>query len=283
MSLGGDKTDASRRSAQLVRLDLNLLTTLDAILREESVTKAAERMQVSPPTVSANLARLRVHFSDPILARSGNSYFLTPLARRLATSVPEVLDAAIRVFDTADAFDYANSSREFTIAGTDYSFALIGSKVSAHARKIAPGVSFSFVQHLINQDDLQVLRNIDGMLLPHGLGYEKLPHIDIYEDQWVAVASSNNSAVKKKLTMANLAELPWVHTYRARDQRTPIGRQLQTMGIDPKVECVVEGFLALPYFLSGTNRISIVQRSLAEQFIAQHEVQILELPFEAFR
>ena len=67
----------------LSRLDLNLLVALDALLTERSVTRAAERLHLSQPALSASLARLRNHFNDPILARRGNAYELTPLALRL--------------------------------------------------------------------------------------------------------------------------------------------------------------------------------------------------------
>ncbi|MDN8907652.1 LysR family transcriptional regulator, partial [Staphylococcus aureus] len=66
----------------LSRLDLNLLVALDALLTERSVTRAAERLHLSQPALSASLARLRNHFNDPILARRGNAYELTPLALR---------------------------------------------------------------------------------------------------------------------------------------------------------------------------------------------------------
>ena len=58
-------------------LDLNLLVPLDALLQERSVTRAAERLGLSQPTVSAALARLRRHFGDELLARVGNAYELT--------------------------------------------------------------------------------------------------------------------------------------------------------------------------------------------------------------
>ena len=65
----------------LASLDLNLLVSLDALLQERSVTKAAARMGLSQPALSASLARLRRHFGDELLTRVGNEYRLTPRAR----------------------------------------------------------------------------------------------------------------------------------------------------------------------------------------------------------
>ena len=65
-------------ATQLRNLDLNLLLTLDALLTERNVTRAAERLGLSQPTVSAALGRLRRHFGDELLQRTGNRYDLTP-------------------------------------------------------------------------------------------------------------------------------------------------------------------------------------------------------------
>ncbi|MBN9183250.1 MAG: LysR family transcriptional regulator, partial [Microbacterium sp.] len=86
--------------ALLSRLDLNLLVSLDALLTERSVTRAADRLHLSQPALSASLARLRTHFGDPILARRGNSYELTPFALRLAEHTTVALEAARRVFES---------------------------------------------------------------------------------------------------------------------------------------------------------------------------------------
>ena len=89
----------------LARLDLNLLVSLDALLTERSVTRAAQRLNLSQPALSASLARLRLHFNDQILSREGNSYQLTPLASRLAEQTGLALDAAQRVFASQAAWD----------------------------------------------------------------------------------------------------------------------------------------------------------------------------------
>ena len=64
------------------RPDLSLLPALDALLHERSVSKAAQRLGLSQPSLSAALARLRRHYDDRLLVRVGNSYELTPRGRR---------------------------------------------------------------------------------------------------------------------------------------------------------------------------------------------------------
>jgi LysR family nod box-dependent transcriptional activator len=268
----------------MARLELNLLVALDALLSERSVTKAAEKLHLSQPALSASLARLRVHFGDPILTREGNSYRLTPLAVRLAEQTAVALDAARKVFASEATFDPSTSTREFTVYGSDYAFASVGSRVSLGVRENAPQVRFRFMHHTpaIVEDPIQSLRTVDGMLLPHGFTTD-LPCIDVYEDAWVCVVDAGNEAVEDALTMENLRELPWVFTYQSRSAFTPAGRQLQMMGVEPHIDVVVEGFLVLPYFIVGTNRIGMVQAELAERVAANGDVRVLEAPFDVVR
>ena len=73
-----------RPIAHLANLDLNLLVALRELLRERSVTRAAERLGVTQPAASAALSRLRRHFGDELLVRDRGEYTLTPLGAQLA-------------------------------------------------------------------------------------------------------------------------------------------------------------------------------------------------------
>jgi LysR family nod box-dependent transcriptional activator len=268
----------------MARLELNLLVALDALLTERSVTKAAEKLRLSQPALSASLARLRVHFGDQLLVRDGNVYRLTPLAARLGEQTAIALDAARKVFANEAVFDPSTSTREFTVYGSDYAFATIGAAVANGVRADAPGVRFRFVHHTpaLVEDPMTLLRTADGMLLPHGFATD-LPCVDVYEDEWVCLVATDNPAVDDALTMEHLRDLPWVFTYQSRSAFTPAGRQLQMIGIEPHIDVVVEGFLTLPFFLIGTDRIGMVQRKVADRLAATGDVRVLEPPFDVVR
>jgi LysR family nod box-dependent transcriptional activator len=268
----------------MARLDLNLLVSLDALLTERSVTKAAEKLGLSQPALSASLARLRVHFSDPLLTRQGNAYRLTPLAARLTEQTATTLESARKLFANEATFDPATSTREYSIYGSDYAFAAVCSHLTMSVRSIAPHVRFRFMHHTtaIVEDAMHALRGVDGMLLPHGFAVG-LPCIDVYADDWRCLVSADNEAVGAQLTMDNLRELPWVFTYQSRSAFTPAARQLQMIGVQPQIDVVVEGFLALPYFIVGTNRIGLVQTHLVDRIVAAGDIRALKPPFDAVR
>jgi LysR family nod box-dependent transcriptional activator len=266
----------------LSRLDLNLLVALDALLTERSVTRAAERLHLSQPALSASLARLRTHFNDPILARRGNSYELTPLAIRLTEHTTLALEAARRVFESQATWSPLESTREFSVYGSDYGFATIGTEVSRLATQRAPGVRFRFMLHnpAIVDEVSTRLRAVDGMLIPHGY-LTDLPFADLWRDGWVIVASDTNDAVGDHVSMEVLGQLPWVFTYQSRTAFTSAARQLQQLGIEPRVEVVVESFLSLPHFIRGTNRLGLLQAGLAPLAAQQVPgIRILPVPFD---
>lgn len=266
----------------LSRLDLNLLVALDALLTERSVTRAAERLHLSQPALSASLARLRTHYNDPILARRGNTYELTPLALRLTEHTTTALDAARRVFESQAIWTPHDSTREFSIYGSDYGFAAIGTAISKLAAEEAPGVRFRFMLHnpAIVDEAAVRLRSVDGMVIPHG-HLTDLAYTDLWRDDWVVLASTSNDAVGDELTMEHLGALPWVFTFQTRTAFTSASRQLQLLGIEPRVEAVVESFLALPHFIKGTDRLGLIQAGLAESVAQVKGVRVLTPPFDA--
>src|SRR4051812_6996308 len=101
------------------RLDLNLLIPLNALLLERNVTKAAERLVMGQPAMSAVLAKLRRHFNDPLLVREGRALVLTPFAESLLQPVQTALFAAREVLAQGRSFTPATDQRTFTLMASD--------------------------------------------------------------------------------------------------------------------------------------------------------------------
>ena len=125
------------------------------------------------------------------------------------------------MFESQATWSPRDSTREFSIYGSDYGFATIGSEVSRLAAEAAPGVRFRFMLHnpSIVDDAINRLRSADGMVIPHG-HLTDLPFADLWRDDWVVVASESNALVGDELTMDVLGALPWVFTYQARTSFT---------------------------------------------------------------
>lgn len=266
---------------QLENLDLNLLGALEALLRERSVTRAAQRLGRSQPAVSAALARLRRHFDDELLLRSGNRYELTPLAGQLVEPVEVATSAARRVFHAQPHFDPRSSEREFVVLMSDYSLAVLGEALIRLAAQRAPRVRLHIQQTSTESVDhaAETLRTADALVLPHGF-ISDLPYADLYADDWVCLVSADNDEVGDALTAEHLAELPWVITYHRPTAYTSATRQMRAQGIEPRISMVVESFVSLPLLVAETNRIALVQRKLADRFRDVPKLRVLACPFQ---
>jgi DNA-binding transcriptional LysR family regulator len=264
----------------LASLDLNLTTALRALLEERSVTRAGRRVGLSQPAMSAALARLRHHFGDELLTRTGNSYDLTPLGAALVERTATACELLERVFTTQAHFDPATEQREFTILGVDYGFAVFGAALARFVHREAPGVRLHFRQAdpQITEYTGRILSVADGVLMPHGI-ISGFPAVELFEDRWVCLVAHDNPGLGEGLTLDDLSRLPWAVYQRPYD--APVNRQLSMLGIDPRVEVSVQSFQLLPALVAGTRRVALIQERLARALPAAAGVRVLPCPFDA--
>ncbi|MEB0107148.1 LysR family transcriptional regulator [Pseudomonas sp. MH9.3] len=129
----------------LRRIDLNLLVILDALLSEQHVTRAAERLHLSQPAVSHALARLRDLLGDPLLVRQGGALVATARALELAAPLAEAL-AQVQALLAPNRFDPATAKRRFRVAMSDYGAAIFLPPLVRTLRRQAPGIDLQVVQ-----------------------------------------------------------------------------------------------------------------------------------------
>ncbi|MGW0808936.1 LysR family transcriptional regulator [Nonomuraea sp. NPDC002799] len=267
---------------RLASLDLNLLVALHALLQERNVTRAGQRIGLSQPAMSGCLGRLRRHFGDELLVRVRGGYELTPLAVSLIDPVTLAVKIVHRVFSAKPDFDPAASDREFTVVTSDYAVTVLGEELLRILHEEAPGVRVRFVQiapALVDDIDT-TLRSVDGLLMPHGF-ISAHPHIDLYSDRWVIITGKGNRVARDGLTMDDLRRLPWVATYRGPTAHAAGARQLSMLGVEPRVEVVVENFQSLPFLIAGTDRIALIQERLALRLKGVTDFHILPCPYDA--
>jgi DNA-binding transcriptional LysR family regulator len=266
---------------ELRNVDFNLLLPLRALLEERSVSRAAVRMQMSQPALSAALSRLRRHFNDELLLRRGNSYELTPLAVQLLERSYSATVSMERIFLAESEFDPTTTTREFSIFSSDYVVAVLGGMFATILSERAPNARLRFhgMTREVVTNAPESLRDYDGMLMPHGF-LNNNPHQDLFTDRWVCIVAQDNSRVGESLTLAQLSELPWIYTFSGQNEYTPAAKQMELLGVTPRVEIVSQNFLVLPALLAGSERIALVQESLAIQMARAGGIRILEAPFE---
>src|SRR5689334_14548548 len=126
--------------------DLNLLVTLDVLLAEVSVARAARRLQLSPSAMSRALARLRKTTGDPLLVRAGRGLVPTPRALELRERVGQLVQNGEAVLRPAEKLNLKQLARTFTLRTSEGFAENFGPQLIARAAEEAPGVRLRFVQ-----------------------------------------------------------------------------------------------------------------------------------------
>lgn len=269
------------RRVNVANLDLNLLVSLDALLSQRSVTKAARQLGLSQPALSASLARLRRHFDDELLTRVGNEYRLTALAGQLQLQARLALESVHRVFTAQPTFDPAATTREFSLLLSDYGVTVLGDTLARLLDEAAPHARLRLAPHtpdLVDRAD-QTLLATDLMLLPMGF-LADLPHAELYTDEWVVVLSADHPDIADEVTVEHLRTLPWVAVYHGPTSSTPAARVLRQRGIEPQVQVVTENFLTVPGLVAGSRRIALLQRRLVDLLPLASGVRTLPGPLD---
>ncbi|MCA9664868.1 MAG: LysR family transcriptional regulator [Myxococcales bacterium] len=159
----------------LHRIDLNLLVALDALIRQRSVTKAAQRTGVSQSAMSHTLRRLRDLVGDPLLVRAKGGMQLTPRAEALATPLRSGLLALERALAEPEAFDASRSTRTFRLCSPDAYDLLTMPALLARLRRDAPAVSVAVLPTPSALEGALESGDLDVAVVPVQLSARALP------------------------------------------------------------------------------------------------------------
>ena len=261
-------------------MDLNLIRPLLAILEERNVTRAAERLHLSQPATSASLARLRRHFNDELLTRSGRLYELTPFAQTLLPMVEEAVQRVNAAMEIRSGFDPTSSERSFEIAASDYSAVMLIEPLRRILSREAPNVSVDFVPIGPEHIDLSSLNRVDLLVGPMGYSFPGRSR-QLFRDSFVAVLDEANPVLDEEVvTLTRLAELPHAVGYFGESITTPADRMLESFGFSHLATAQVRGLLALPMLVQGTDLVALVPRMLALRSMRSARLAMLDFPVE---
>ncbi len=263
-------------------IDVNLLAVLGALLEHRNVTRAGVRLRLSQPTMSGALARLRQHFGDELLVRSGREYRLTPMASSLLPAVREALWQVERTLSPPAEFDPATSRRRFSIAISAQSIlALSGGLRRVH--ELAPWVQLETWP--ITTTLLETGQNVlayDVIIGPEGFCPDGDPE-ELVRDRLVYVADRANPRLRAsadgtwRLTPGDLAALP--HAAARLPQAALLTAALDRIGVTANVVLTAGSWLPLPFLVAGTDLVAAVPECLARLTAAAAGVTVTEPPF----
>jgi DNA-binding transcriptional LysR family regulator len=239
--------------------DLNLLITLDVLLAEGSVTRAARRLRLSPSAMSRALARLRETTGDPLLVRAGRELVPTPRALELRERVGHLVGEALAVLGPAQRLDPRQLEQTFTLRSSDGFVENFGPALLAHIGAQAPGVRLRFVQK-VDRESVQ-LREGSIDLETGVIGSFTSPEVRtrrLFGDRFVGVVRGGHALAQGEIGAERYAAGQHVLVAR-RDQDTgPMDDALAALGLQRTIASIVGGFTAALALAAGSDLIATV-------------------------
>jgi DNA-binding transcriptional LysR family regulator len=248
----------------LRNVDLNLLVTLEALLTERNVTRAARRLHLSQPSVSVQLRKLRQIFRDPLLSPAPGGMSPTTRGQALLPALRSTLADMGRLLNRADAFDPSNAQITWQIAAADYAEYAILMPLLAHLRRCAPEmrVAARAASHA------RMIKELDSGAIDLALmAMETVPghlrHSVLYREHYVLIARKGHPALKRKLTLERLCQLE--HIIMSPEGGGFKGMTdvvLESLGRRRRVVVSTQHFLFIPEVLARTDLVAMVPSRL---------------------
>jgi DNA-binding transcriptional LysR family regulator len=258
--------------------DLTSLATLDALLQEVSVSKAARRLGLSTPAVSHALARLRERFADPLLVRAGRTLVPTPRALQLKPLVHDALAAARRVFEDEPVFEPHLIRRTMTLSVSDYVLLVFGHRFDDRVREGAPGLDLRFIPNAL--DDAERLRSGETDLAV-GIYGDLPPELKtrpVISDRLVCVVREEHPSVRNKLTLERFVELEHIQVAPRGRPGGYLDEVLEQHGLSRRVARAVPYFHVALELVSRSDRILTVSERIARDLAERLRLKLFEPP-----
>ena len=239
--------------------DFNLLVTLDALLAEGSVARAARRLRLSPSAMSRALTRVRAATGDPLLVRAGRALVPTPRARELRERVGQLVQDAGAVLRPAARPDLKQLTRTFTIRTREGFVENFGPQLIARVRQEAPGVRLCFVQ----KTDKEPASLRDGLIdLETGVvSKATAPEFrtrPLFTDRFIGVVRTGHALGKGVITPARYAQGLHIGISRQVFEKGLIEEPLGRLGLEPEIVTIVGSFSAALALARASDLIACV-------------------------
>jgi LysR family transcriptional regulator, nod-box dependent transcriptional activator len=261
-------------------LDLNLLVALDTLLETRNVSRAAERLNLSQPAISAALGRIRQYFGDEILVMRGKRMYPTAFAESMLPRIRQTLRDIDSILATSIEFEAATSQRTFRIVASDYIVAAVLFPLVARLAELAPSVRIDIVAP--DSESLPMLENgkVDLVITPENFIARDQPAELLFEERHVIAGWAQNSFFDAAATAEAIVDRGHIAVGFA-GERTLSFADIQLDQILPgrRVEIVAPSFTAVPWLLEGTGRLAPMHARLFRVMQARFPIASAPMPF----
>lgn len=261
-------------------VDPSLLVSLDALLQERHVSRAARRMGLTQSAMSRVLARLRKELRDPLLVRSGRGWVLSPRAARMQVPLQTALGQLAGLLRDDTAFDAKRSRRSFRIATVDYGIAVAVIPLMGRLAREAPFVEVSVEPLPSALDEALESGAIYLVIAPRRKSSAGLIWTKLLSERFVSLTRKKHPRLKGKLDLELYCALSHVVVVPEPRAGNPIDRLLAEQGRSRHIALRVASFLAAPLVVAESDLVLTTPESVARRFAAGFDLRMHAPPFE---
>jgi len=261
------------------RLDLNLLVALDVLLSERSITRAAQRMNLTPSAMSSALSRLREYFDDELLAQVGRRMELTPRAAGLHDAVRDVLVRIDSTIAIQPEFNPATSDRTFRIFLSDYTQLVFAPHVLALATQEQCTARFELLPQVSNPQHSLERGEADLLIIPRGFLSPDHPEEVLYEEHFVCVVWRHARLANADMTIDRYLAAGHVAMQPPGGPTESFEAWLmKRQDVSRRIAVTTFGFAPLAALVCGTEYVATIHARLAAVMATAWPVVIKRLP-----
>ncbi len=262
-------------------IDANLLVTLDALLVDGSVTRAAERLGRSASAISHALAKLREIFADELFVRAGQKLVPTAKAMELAPTVHVILAGMESLLRPSKPFDPSETSRDFAVASSEAGELILVEPLRQRLQRLAPSVRVGWMPWhgeentgALRQGRCQFVVDIEGSPVPE----PDIRVLKLFDDTLVTLARRDHAFAKRKPRAASFAAAEHV-AVTSLPAIEPIDRALQAEQLTCRVASRVSSLLVGLLVALNSDALLTLPASLASILEKQFGLVRISQPF----
>jgi len=261
-------------------MNLNLLITLDALLTERHVSRAAGKVFITQPAMSNSLTQLRELFKDKLLIRSGNSMELTPLAIDIAPKIKNILQEIEDTITHSKLFDPKTAKRVFRIGMSDYGEFVLLPHLAEKLATLAPNISLRIIHlNMLNDPSIFIAGKMD---IGIGIAALQSPAINsekLFTEDAICAARTDHPAIKNLTPKKYLAAKHLAIAYEDEPSSAMTDSTLKSIGAVRDIALAVPHLLAAMHTLAKTPLVATVPKRVALTLQRQLKLAIHKPPF----
>jgi DNA-binding transcriptional LysR family regulator len=255
----------------LKRLDLNLLVTLEALLSERSVTRAAARLNLSQPSVSIQLAKLREIYRDPLLLPNPRGMLPTARALGLLAPLRQTLADVGRLVAPEQPFDPRQAEVTWQLAAADAAEYAILLPMLPRLRLAAPKSRLAIREAAPKRMSRDLA---DGVIDLGFLSREEAPaelrHRPLFHENYLLVGRRDHPLLQRPPSLEQFCQLEFVMVSQdGGGFRTQIDTLLAAQGLTRRVVMSVPHFLFIPALLAKSDMVAMLPSRMLGELLGE--------------